>query len=441
MRALVVSIWVFINLVFFGMCGYMYLLWSQYWLYTERQAETTTSTYDQQIYFYNRGYYPNDVHSVKNKTQYFPENNLRAKHSTDEKNTSYTLIKNSKPRFPNLQSKEFDLDAKKYRCWSNYSTNECDKRTSEYKEAILKELRRVLTDESNIMKIGLENPYNVHYEGKRGNYMDMTANELLCQLKDSPISMLKREDVVKHPLREYIPKRSLFENKRFNSCAIVASAGALKNSNLGAIIDSHDLVLRFNHAPVKGFEKDVGKKTTIRVLNSQVVTKDQFKFLGSNLYKNITLVAWDPSNYSTPISEWLQKPEFNLFPNFMEFRKRDPKSRFFLVNPQSIWGVWRFLQGNSPSRLRRNPPSSGFLGLGILLPHCSFVDMFEYVPSTRVTRRCHYYDPEENPACTFGVWHPLAAEKLLTYHMNCADDRSVFQIGFIRILGFKSLNC
>lgn len=67
--------------------------------------------------------------------------------------------------------------------------------------------------------------------------------------------------------------------------------------------------------------------------------------------------------------------------------------------------------------------------------------MFEYLPSVRVTRKCHYYDTEDNPSCTFGVWHPLAAEKLLTYHLNSAVDREVFQRGYVRITGFKSLDC
>lgn len=35
-------------------------------------------------------------------------------------------------------------------------------------------------------------------------------------------------------------------------------------------LDSHDIVMRFNHAPTKGYEDDVGSKTTIRVVNSQV---------------------------------------------------------------------------------------------------------------------------------------------------------------------------
>ncbi|CAH1183746.1 unnamed protein product [Phaedon cochleariae] len=440
MRALAVSIWIFVNLVFFGMCGYMYLLWSQYWMFMDRQTGTSTSTYDQQIYFYNRGYLPNSsiCYSVN-----VPEVKSRKKHSAViiKENATFTVVKNSKPRFPNLQPKDFELDSERFSCLKNDSYRECDKKTSEFKENILKELRKVFTDESNILRTGKENPYNVNYRGSRGNFMEKSPKELLCLLKETSLKTLRRSDVGNHPLRDFIPKRALFENKRFNSCAIIASAGSLKNSNLGSFIDSHDLVMRFNNAPTKGFEVDVGRKTTIRLLNSQVVTKPQFNFLTSTMYKNVTLVMWDPSNYTSFISDWLDHPEFNLFMNYMAFRKNDQKSRAFLMNPQTIWNVWDFLQDNSPSRLRRNPPSSGFLGLKLLLPFCNFVDVVEYVPSVRVTRRCHYYDPEDNPSCTFGVWHPLAAEKLLTFFINYASDNEVFQKGYVRIAGFKNMDC
>lgn len=46
-----------------------------------------------------------------------------------------------------------------------------------------------------------------------------------------------------------------------------------------------------------------------------------------------------------------------------------------------------------------------------------------------------------NPSCTFGSWHPLAAEKLMAYAMNSADDHSVFQNGVIRIRRAEKSSC
>lgn len=105
-----------------------------------------------------------------------------------------------------------------------------------------------------------------------------------------------------------------------------------------------------------------------------------------------------------------------------------------------------------------------FPGLALLLPHCPQVDFVEYVPSTRLNGRCHYYSKEVcskinllsrlswspdflhsqmNSACTFGSWHPLAAEKLMALDMNMAedDDMSVFQFGILRIRRPDKLLC
>lgn len=169
MRALVVSIWVFINLVFFGMCGYMYLLWSQYWMYIETQETTTIHNYDQQIYLYNRGLPLNNtikIHQPKNRT----------KHSAKGID-SVTIVKNSRPRFPNLQTDDLLMDNYKYVC---DSTKTCDNKTREFKEKIIKELKRVFLDESNVFKSGLEmhNPYNVYFKGTKGNYLNKTPQEV-----------------------------------------------------------------------------------------------------------------------------------------------------------------------------------------------------------------------------------------------------------------------
>lgn len=48
---------------------------------------------------------------------------------------------------------------------------------------------------------------------------------------------------------------------------LVGNSGALRLSRFGPAIDSHDVVVRLNQAPVQGYERRVGRRTTHRVLN------------------------------------------------------------------------------------------------------------------------------------------------------------------------------
>lgn len=54
------------------------------------------------------------------------------------------------------------------------------------------------------------------------------------------------------------------------SVAIVGSGGIMLNEEYGKEINKFDEVIRFNRSPVDGFEKHVGSKTTIRILNQHV---------------------------------------------------------------------------------------------------------------------------------------------------------------------------
>lgn len=237
MRAIDVTIWIFVNLVVLGMGGYVYLIWSQYKLYLDREnpnSITTRNIYDQQIYFYNRGYLNDTKLHIENRKT------AKRKHTTREtKNASITLVKNSKPRFPNLQTKELELDTDRFKCL-NDSDEICAEKTANFKNDLLYELRRVFSEESNVFKSGVDtqNPYFVTYRGKKGNFMDKTALELLCELKNVVVRSVLRSDSPfdKIEIGKYFPRKGLFEKKHFKSCAIVSSAGSLKDSNLGTLI-------------------------------------------------------------------------------------------------------------------------------------------------------------------------------------------------------------
>ncbi|TST47727.1 CMP-N-acetylneuraminate-beta-1,4-galactoside alpha-2,3-sialyltransferase [Bagarius yarrelli] len=48
-------------------------------------------------------------------------------------------------------------------------------------------------------------------------------------------------------------------------CIIVGNGGILANKSLGSRIDEYDIVVRLNEAPVSGYTRDVGTKTTMRI--------------------------------------------------------------------------------------------------------------------------------------------------------------------------------
>mmetsp|Transcript_44529 Transcript_44529/g.105528 ORF Transcript_44529/g.105528 Transcript_44529/m.105528 type:complete len:341 (-) Transcript_44529:157-1179(-) len=57
----------------------------------------------------------------------------------------------------------------------------------------------------------------------------------------------------------------------FRRCALVGSSGLLRRQRVAEEIDDHDMVMRFNLAPVDGYEEIVGSRTTLRMLNSEAV--------------------------------------------------------------------------------------------------------------------------------------------------------------------------
>ncbi|XP_057599254.1 beta-galactoside alpha-2,6-sialyltransferase 2 isoform X2 [Hippopotamus amphibius kiboko] len=210
------------------------------------------------------------------------------------------------------------------------------------------------------------NKHGVRFRGRRA--AGRSRAELLCALRgrvrvrtldgtEPPFSALGwRALVPPVPLGRLLPRG-------LRTCAVVTSAGAILNSSLGEEIDSHDAVLRFNSAPTRGYEKDVGNKTTVRIINSQILTNPSHHFIDSSLYKDVILVAWDPAPYSANLNLWYKKPDYNLFTPYVQHRQRNPNQPFYILHPKFIWQLWDVIQENTKEKIQPNPPSSGFIEL------------------------------------------------------------------------------
>ncbi|XP_043942778.1 alpha-N-acetylgalactosaminide alpha-2,6-sialyltransferase 3-like [Protopterus annectens] len=79
------------------------------------------------------------------------------------------------------------------------------------------------------------------------------------------------------------------------SCSIVSNSGQMQGHHGGAKIDQSSCVWRMNNAPTKGFEEDVGRKTTLRVVSHTSVPlliQNQDYFF--NQANDTTYIIWGP---------------------------------------------------------------------------------------------------------------------------------------------------
>ncbi|XP_051568503.1 beta-galactoside alpha-2,6-sialyltransferase 2b isoform X1 [Myxocyprinus asiaticus] len=284
------------------------------------------------------------------------------------------------------------------------------------------------------------NKHKVLYKGQRK--AGRNRQDLLCQIKQQ--AQLRTLDSSEQPFarlgfQRLIPAQPL--QQAYRTCAVVTSAGAIINSLLGQEIDSHDAVLRFNGAPSEGYERDVGSKTTIRIINSQILANPHHKFNSSSLYKNITLVAWDPAPYNVDLEKWYQHPDFDLFTPYIAHRKKFPEQPFYILHPSFIWRLWDIVQSNMQENIQPNPPSSGFIGIVLMMSLCEQVHVYEYIPSMRQTDLCHYHEKYYDAACTFGAYHPLLYEKLIVQRMSTASEDDLKKKGKVTLPGFSNVIC
>nr|XP_046238823.1 beta-galactoside alpha-2,6-sialyltransferase 2b [Scatophagus argus] len=296
-----------------------------------------------------------------------------------------------------------------------------------------------------VLKIQLtSNKHQVVYQRSRGSRRSGT--QLYCEMRWR--TRIRTVDGTEKPFSDLgwarlVPSLPLQElqTSQYQSCAVVMSAGAMLNSSLGREIDSHDAVLRFNAAPTKGFERDVGTKTTIRIINSQIVARPKHEFNSSLLYQDVTLLVWDPSPYSSNLTQWFEKPDFDLFSAYIRRRRLRPEQPFYILHPEFIWSLWDLIQDNTEDQIQPNPPSSGFTGILLMMSLCREVSVYEFIPSVRRTDLCHYYERYHDAACTLGAYHPLLYEKLLIQRINQGHQDQLRRKGKVTLRGFSTVQC
>ncbi|GMH11124.1 hypothetical protein Nepgr_012965 [Nepenthes gracilis] len=82
--------------------------------------------------------------------------------------------------------------------------------------------------------------------------------------------MLELIDLVKVPIDRHNNGLLGVSKRKYSSCAVVGNSGILLNSEHGELIDSHEVVIRLNNARIESFKRNVGSKTSISFINSNI---------------------------------------------------------------------------------------------------------------------------------------------------------------------------
>ncbi|XP_030647312.1 ST3 beta-galactoside alpha-2,3-sialyltransferase 3a [Chanos chanos] len=197
-------------------------------------------------------------------------------------------------------------------------------------------------------------------------------------------------------------------------CIIIGNGGILFNKSLGSRIDEYDVVVRLNEAPVRGFEKDVGSKTTMRITYPEGAIQNPELYEKSSLF---VLSAFKPLDFKwlrhVILKEKLRGTE-GFWKSVARYVPREP-SDMRILNPYFIQeAAFKFigLPHNNGLMGKGNIPTLGTVAITMALHNCDEVAVagFGYDMNTPHAP-LHYYEKVRMSAIKESWTHNISKEK------------------------------
>ncbi|XP_075630622.1 CMP-N-acetylneuraminate-beta-galactosamide-alpha-2,3-sialyltransferase 4 isoform X5 [Balearica regulorum gibbericeps] len=213
--------------------------------------------------------------------------------------------------------------------------------------------------------------------------------ELPYGTKGSEDVLLRLLSITHYSLPESI------QSLKCRRCAVVGNGHRLRNSSMGETINTYDVVIRLNNAPVHGYEQDVGSKTTMRLFYPESAHFNPRT--ENNPDTLLVLVPFKPMDF-----QWMEA--------ILNDKKRVRKG--FWKQPPLIWDA-------NPERVRilnpyymevtaakllnlpmkqprkvKQKPTTGLLAITLALHFCDLVHIagFGYPDSANKKQTIHYYE-------------------------------------------------
>ncbi|KAM3620961.1 uncharacterized protein V6R79_004147 [Siganus canaliculatus] len=201
---------------------------------------------------------------------------------------------------------------------------------------------------------------------------------------------------------------------RCRRCAVVGNSGKLRQSGNGDLIDAHDSVIRMNKAVTRGFERDVGNRTTHHFLYPESAV---------DVARGVSLVLLP---FKLRDLEWLTSALSTGHVKRTYMRVKDrveaDKEKVLVVNPV----FFKYVNDRWNER-RGRYPSTGMLAIIYALHTCDQVSVFGYGADQQ--GNWHHYWEDNRYAGAFRktgvhsadfetqVIHKLAKEGKISLHL------------------------
>lgn len=240
--------------------------------------------------------------------------------------------------------------------------------------------------------------------------MRMLLKNWVANRKFQPSIMHELLTNIKDPIDENYMRMVGLNNHHYNikrgqkykTCAVVGNSGVLLQRNYSKLIDDHDMVMRINNARTSGFEKFVGRKTTISFMNSHIlrICSWQVQCFCHPYGKHIPIVTYlcEPWHFM-PIaycsSAHPSAPLIVTHPQFDNLCNRIAKwyaiTSFLNHTPYAPASSWTPLRNHK----RVFHYSSGMQAVVMALGICESVDLFGFGKSASSKHHYHTSQIEE----------------------------------------------